>query len=73
MSDILAVRRDAFLRDLSRYCRKNGLSYEWTARRGKGGHGIVTVDGVSTTVQTDLKEGRIERLLKQLNLPKDAV
>ena len=48
------MRRDAFLRDLNRYCRKNGLSYEWVAKRGKGGHGIVTVNGVSTTVQSDL-------------------
>lgn len=67
------MRRDAFLRDLKRYCRKNGLAYEWKPGRGKGGHGVVTVQGVWTTVQTDLNEGRIERILKQLGLPKDAV
>lgn len=67
------MRRDTFIRDLNRYCRKNGLPFDWKKGRGKGGHGIVTVNGVSTTVQSDLNEGRIERLLKQLGLPKDAV
>jgi len=43
------------------------------AGRGKGGHGIVTVGVKFTTVQTELSEGRIESILKQLGLPKDAV
>ncbi len=67
------MRRDAFLRDLRRYCRKNGLAFSWDPGLGKGGHGIVTVNGVSTTVQTKLTEGRVERVLKQLGLPKNAV
>jgi hypothetical protein len=70
MSDMRAVNRDAFLRDLRRYCRKTGRSFEWIAVRGKGGHGIVTVDGLSTVAQTTL---HIETILKQLGLPKDAV
>ncbi len=72
-SDYRGVRRDAFLRDLKRYCRKNGIAFSWEVRRGKGGHGIVTVGEKWTTVQTDLTEGRIERILKQLGLPKDAL
>jgi hypothetical protein len=67
------MKRDAFLRDLKRYCKKTGRAFDWDAGRGKGGHGVVTVGGASTTVQSDLNEGRIERLLKQLGLPKDAV
>jgi predicted RNA binding protein YcfA (HicA-like mRNA interferase family) len=67
------VNRDAFIRDLRHYCRKNGLAFEWKAVRGKGGHGLVTVAGKTTTVQSSLKPGRIESILKQLGLPKDAV
>ncbi|MGH6958836.1 MAG: hypothetical protein ACREEW_19405 [Caulobacteraceae bacterium] len=67
------MNRDAFLRDLRRFCRKTGRSFEWRQSRGKGGHGIVTVDGRWTTVQSGLDEGRKESILKQLGLPKDAV
>ena len=73
MSDTLAVNRDGFLRDLRRFCRKTGRTFDWKPSRGKGGHGIVTVDGRFTTVQSSLTEGRIESILKQLGLPKDAV
>lgn len=67
------MNRDAFLRDLRRYCRKNGLAFEWNPRHGKGGHGEIGVSGRYTTVQTNLTEGRIESILKQLGLPKNAV
>ena len=67
------MNRDAFIRDLRKYCRKTGRTFSWDASRGKGGHGEVEVDGKFTTVQTDLKPGRIEAILKQLGLPKDAV
>ena len=69
----MLVNRDAFLRDLRRYCRKSDLSFEWDATKGKGGHGILVVGGRMTTVQTKLSKGRIESILKQLGLPKDAV
>ena len=67
------MNRDAFLRDLRRYCRKNDLALEWDARHGKGGHGRVKVAGKVTTIQTDLTPRLIETILKQLGLPKDAV
>ena len=67
------MKRDAFLRDLRSYCKANGLTYEFDARSGKGGHGKIKVNGVRTVVQTDLTAGRIESILKQLGLPKDAV
>lgn len=67
------MKRDAFLRSLRRYCRDNGLAFAFDPRAGKGGHGRVTVGDRFTTVQTDLTPGRIESLLKQLGLPKDAV
>ena len=73
MSDNLPVKRDVFLRDLRRYCKAQGLSFAFDARHGKGGHGRVTVGDRFTTVQTELTPGRVESILKQLGLPKDAV
>ena len=67
------MKRDGFLRDLKRYCRNNDLHFAWDARKGEGGHGRVTVGEGFTTVQTELTEGRIQSILKQLGLPKDAV
>ena len=73
MSDNLPVKRDVFLRDLRRYCKAQDLSFAFDARHGKGGHGRVTVGDRFTTVQTELTPGRVESILKQLGLPKDAV
>ena len=67
------IKRDAFLRDLRRYCRDRDLEFSFTPREGKGGHGRVRVGESFTTVQTDLTPGRIESILKQLGLPKDAI
>ncbi len=67
------MNRDGFIRDLRRYCRKNDLSFEWKVSRGKGGHGLLKVGAAKTTVQSDLTPGRIESILKQLGLPKDAI
>ena len=64
MSDTLQVNRDGFLRDLRHFCRKTGRTFDWKASRGKGGHGIVTVDERFTTVQSSLTKGRIESILK---------
>lgn len=65
--------REAFIRRLRRYCRRENLSFSWDPRTGKGGHGRVTVQGRFTTVQTDLTPGRVETILKQLGLPKDVI
>lgn len=67
------MNRDAFLRDLRRYCRKTGRTFDWNPRHGKGGHGEVMVNGRFTTVQTRLDEGVVRSILKQLDLPKDAI
>jgi len=73
LSDTLSVNRDGFLRDLRHFCRKTDRTFNWKASRGKGGHGIVTVDDRFITVQSSLTKGRIESILKQLGPPKDAV
>lgn len=67
------MNRDAFLRDLRPYCRKNGLAFSWDASHGKGGHGRVKVGDKFTTVQSDVSRGVRETILKQLGLPKDAI
>lgn len=41
--------------------------------RGKGGHAVVWVGERRTTVQSDLNESRVERILKQLGLDKNAL
>ena len=61
------------LADLKAYCRREKLAFRFDGRRGKGGHGTVFVADRFTTVQADLTPGRIEAILKQLGLPKDAV
>jgi hypothetical protein len=68
------MSRNAFLRELRRYCRKNGLSFAWAPRTGKGSHGRVTVNGRFTTVQDgDFSPFRVKTLLAQLGLPAEAV
>lgn len=74
MSDSLPMKREAFLRALKSYARKNGLSFHWDASTGKGGHGRVHVGDAFTTVKSGkLGTGLIQAMLKQLGLPKDAV
>ena len=68
------MKRDAFLRAVRRYCRKNGLPYDWQPGEGKGSHGTVYVGGRKTTVpDKDLPRFYIDDLLEQLGLGSDAV
>ncbi|MDB5437799.1 MAG: hypothetical protein JWM33_226 [Caulobacteraceae bacterium] len=74
MSDNTFVNRDAFLRNLKAYAKDNGLAFSYSARKGKGGHGVVTVGSKFTTVKSgELGKTMVEVMLKQLGLPKDAV
>lgn len=67
------MTRDAFLRALRAYAKANGLTYEWDASHGKGGHGRVKVGGRATTVKSgEISNVVKQALLKQLGLPKDA-
>ena len=68
------MNRDALLRDLRRYGKKNGLAVSFDAGRGKGGHGVVTVGERSTVVKSgELSNVYAQLILKQLGLPKDAL
>lgn len=69
------MNRDQFLRALRSYCRDNNLpSPAYNARKGKGGHGVVSIGERGTVVPSgELKKGTLEGILKTLGLPKDAV
>lgn len=69
------MNRDQFLRELRRYCRKADLpQVGWNPRKGKGGHGRVTVGAKFTTVPSgELKNATVRGILYQLGLPQDAL
>lgn len=69
------MNRDQFLRELRRYCRKADLPHVgWNPRKGKGGHGRVTIGQRFTTVPSgELKSGTLRAILTQLGLPEDAL
>lgn len=69
------MNRDQFLRTLRTYCKANGLDApRFVSRKGKGGHGRVYIGERFTTVPSgELKRPTLEAILKQLQLPKDAL
>ena len=68
------MKRDALIRDLRRYGKRNGLAVDFDASAAKGGHGVVTVGDKSTVVKSgDLSNVYVQVILKQLGLPKDAI
>jgi len=74
MPTILSVKRDRFLSQLRRYCRKNRLTLRIDQNRGKGSHITVEVGSRRTIVKSgELRPGYIALLLKQLGVPPDAL
>jgi len=74
MATSQGVKRDRFLSQLRRYCRKNRLTLRLDQGRGKGSHITVEVDSQRTIVKSgELRPGYIVLLLKQLGLPPDAL
>ncbi len=68
------VKREQLLSKLRRFCRKGGLAFESSAKRGKGSHITVRVGGRTTTVKEgELTPGYVALLLRQLGLPPDAL
>lgn len=50
------------------------MAFDWNPSAGKGGHGKLRVGGGRTIVKSgELRPLDIERMLKQLGLPKDAL
>ena len=62
------MNRDGLIRALRKYARKSGLGFDLDTNKGKGAHYRVRLGDRVTTVQSDLNPGRIERILKQLNI-----
>jgi len=74
MPTILSVKRDRFLSQLRRYCRKNRLTLRIDQNRGKGSHITDEVGSRRTIVKSgELRPGYIALLLKQLGVPPDAL
>ncbi|GJD65200.1 hypothetical protein MPEAHAMD_5387 [Methylobacterium frigidaeris] len=68
------MERKQFLRALKRYCRKNGLRYDWNSDEGKGSHGTVYVGNRKSTVpDADLPRYYINDILSQLGVGPDAL
>lgn len=69
------MNRDQFLRALRSYCKANKLPKpDFDQRKGKGSHGSLAIGDRFTTVPDgELKRFTLEKMLKDLGLPKDAV
>jgi RNase P protein component len=65
-----AVNRNKVIRLLREYARKHSLSFSVETKRGKGSHYLVILDGKPSTIQSKLTPGGVERLCKQLGIPK---
>lgn len=63
------MKRGDLIRDLRRYARKNGLSFDLLKHKGKGSHYTVKVGDKATTVQSgELDPIRVRRILNQLDI-----
>lgn len=61
-----------FIRQTKRYARANGLSFEVSSERGKGGHKLVRLDGKPATVKSgEIGKGLLAKMLRDLNIAKD--
>lgn len=62
------MNRDQLIRKLRRYAKQRGLAFDLDTKRGNGSHYRVRLGTEISTIQSDLNPGRIERILKQLNV-----
>lgn len=61
-----------FIRHARRYARANGLSFEVSPERGKGGHQLIRLDGRPTTVKSgEIGKGLLAKMLRDLNIAKE--
>lgn len=67
------MNREGLIRALRKYARKNKLFFQVDTKKGNGSHYIIRVGTKWTTVQSDLNPGRIERILKQLEVDPAAI
>ena len=63
------MKRDALIRSLRRYARKQDLSFDVDAGAGRGSHYRVRLGKAVTTIQSgDLSRFHVERICKQLKV-----
>lgn len=65
------MNREQLIRALRRYARSRDLAFVVDTKKGRGSHYWVRVGQAATIVQDKLNPGRIERILKQLNVDPD--
>jgi hypothetical protein len=72
--DLQEMVRTAFIRRVQRFCRKTGRSMSVDYTKGKGSHARITVNGKTTTIKDgDLSPAYVALLLRQLEIPRDAL
>ena len=62
------MNRDKLIRELRKIAKKEGKPFHLDTKQGKGSHYIVTIGDKTSTVQSDINEGRAERIKKQLGV-----
>ena len=63
------MKRDALIRSLRRYAKKEGLSFELDTATGKGSHYRARLGEAVTTIQSgELTPLLVQRICKQLNI-----
>jgi hypothetical protein len=68
------MKREQLLSALRRWCRRNGHSLRIDTVAGKGSHIKVHVNGRATIVKAgELSPIYVQLILKQLDIPRDAV
>ena len=68
------MKRQQFLRELKKWCRRNEVDFDWKPGEGKGSHGTVYVGPKKTVVKNgELTPTYIEVVLDQLDLPKGTI
>lgn len=62
------MNREQLIRALRKLARKRDTHFKLETKRGNGSHYRVEFGTKWTTVQHDLNPGRIERILRQLDI-----
>jgi hypothetical protein len=62
------MNREQLIRAIGKLARKRGIHFKLDKAKGKGSHYRVEFGSKWTTVQHDLNPGRIQRILRQLDI-----
>jgi len=62
------MNRDKLIRELRHYAKVHHLAFDLDTKRGKGSHYVITLGEKKTMIQSDIDEGRANRIRKQLGI-----